>query len=171
MPASGDYTAAQVTNAADKSSATAQTFTGGISTPILTAGGSTGTITARFVGGVASGAPTSGTFSLGDYAVDQTGALWVCTTAGTPGSWAKSNNLVIDATATDIQPDGIQAAGAIGKAADAGHIHPNDAHLSMYLAPSGATSETFPRQYSTAYIIRRPHRARYIFQQLRYRKV
>jgi len=24
--------------------------------------------------------------------------------------------------------------------------------MSMYLAPTGATSETFPRQYSTAYI-------------------
>lgn len=45
------------------------------------------TAAARFVGGTASGAPAAGTFAIGDYVVDQTGALWVCITAGTPGTW------------------------------------------------------------------------------------
>jgi len=152
LPVSGDYTAAQVTNTADKSSSSTQIFTGIVATPILTAGGGTGTSTSRFVGGVNNAAPASGTFSVGDYAIDQTGALWICTTAGTPGSWTKGNNVFIDASATDIQSNGVQTAGSTGKAADAGHVHPNNAHMSMYLAPTGATSETFPRQYSTAYI-------------------
>ena len=51
------------------------------------AGATAGT---RFVGGTTSGAPTTGTFAVGDYVVDQTGAMWVCTTAGTPGTWQLS---------------------------------------------------------------------------------
>ena len=48
------------------------------------AGATAGT---RFVGGTTSGAPTTGTFAVGDYVVDQTGAMYVCTVAGTPGTW------------------------------------------------------------------------------------
>ena len=33
------------------------------------------------------GAPTSGTFDVGDFIVDQSGHIWVCTVAGTPGTW------------------------------------------------------------------------------------
>jgi len=62
LPVSGDYTAAQVTNTADKSSSSTQIFTGIVATPILTAGGGTGTSTSRFVGGVNNAAPASGTF-------------------------------------------------------------------------------------------------------------
>ena len=36
-----------------------------------------------------SGAPGSGTFAVGDFSVDQTGALWICTAAGSPGTWTK----------------------------------------------------------------------------------
>ncbi len=43
----------------------------------------------RYAGGTASGAPASGTFALGDFVVDQTGVLWICTTAGTPGTWTQ----------------------------------------------------------------------------------
>lgn len=50
--------------------------------------GLTGAVAAaRFVGGTASGAPTTGTFAVGDFVVDQVGAMWVCTVAGTPGTW------------------------------------------------------------------------------------
>lgn len=41
----------------------------------------------RFVGSTASGHPTSGTYALADYVVDQTGTFWICTAAGTPGTW------------------------------------------------------------------------------------
>ncbi len=44
----------------------------------------------RFIGAT-SGAPTTGTWALNDCAVDETNAtIWVCTTAGTPGTWAKT---------------------------------------------------------------------------------
>lgn len=85
---SGDYTAAQVTNAADKSSASTQTFTGNVSAPAIVASGLTGaTATSRYVGATISGAPTTGTFAVGDHAIDQTGYIWICTGAGTPGTW------------------------------------------------------------------------------------
>ena len=50
--------------------------------------GLTGATTAtRFVGGTVSGPPVSGTFNVSDCVIDQTGTLWICTTAGSPGTW------------------------------------------------------------------------------------
>jgi hypothetical protein len=80
------------------------------------------TAASRYVGATAAGAPGSGTFAIGDYVIDQSGAIWVCTVAGSPGTWVKLGQL--DATASDIQPVGTAlAAGSVGKAADAGHVH------------------------------------------------
>lgn len=54
----------------------------------VASGGLTGaTAATRYVGGTTSGAPASGTFAKGDFVVDQTGVMWVCTTAGSPGTW------------------------------------------------------------------------------------
>src|SRR5438876_4137211 len=46
------------------------------------------TAATRFVGGVATVAPTTGTFAVGDFVISQNGKLFVCTVAGTPGTWA-----------------------------------------------------------------------------------
>jgi len=48
------------------------------------------TAASRHAGATASGAPTTGTFAVGDYIVDQSGAMYVCTVAGTPGTWQLS---------------------------------------------------------------------------------
>lgn len=57
----------------------------------ITAGGLTGAVAAsRYVGGTASGAPASGTFLTGDFVIDQTGKVWVCTAGGTPGTWVQA---------------------------------------------------------------------------------
>jgi hypothetical protein len=45
------------------------------------------TAASRYVGGTASGAPTSGTFATGDFVIDQSGLIWICTAAGSPGTW------------------------------------------------------------------------------------
>ena len=45
------------------------------------------TAASRHAGATTSGAPTTGTFAVGDFIVDQSGAMWVCTVAGTPGTW------------------------------------------------------------------------------------
>jgi len=42
----------------------------------------------RYVGGNASGAPTTGTFAVGDFTVNADGSIYICTVAGTPGTWA-----------------------------------------------------------------------------------
>jgi hypothetical protein len=54
----------------------------------ITAGLTGATAAAAFVGGTASGAPTTGTFAVGNFIVDQSGTIWVCTVAGTPGTWS-----------------------------------------------------------------------------------
>ena len=54
----------------------------------VTASGLTGaTAASRYVGATASGAPASGTFVTGDWTIDQTGTIWICTAGGTPGTW------------------------------------------------------------------------------------
>lgn len=47
------------------------------------------TAATRYVGATTSGAPISGTFAVGDYIIDQSGKVWICTTAGTPGTWTQ----------------------------------------------------------------------------------
>lgn len=54
----------------------------------LTSSGLTGATSAsRYVGATAAGAPASGTFAVGDFIIDRSGGIWVCTTAGSPGTW------------------------------------------------------------------------------------
>jgi hypothetical protein len=48
------------------------------------------TAASRHAGATTSGAPTSGTFAVGDFIVDQSGAMYVCTASGTPGTWQLS---------------------------------------------------------------------------------
>ena len=56
---------------------------------VFTATGLTGAVAAtRYAGGTAAGAPSSGTFATGDFVIDQKGAVWICTSGGSPGTWA-----------------------------------------------------------------------------------
>lgn len=53
----------------------------------------------RYVGGMNGGPPTSGTYLAGDTVTDlKYGVVWVCTTAGTPGSWANVGGGLVKAT-------------------------------------------------------------------------
>lgn len=104
----------------------------------LKATGSQGLAAGRFVGYTSgTGAPASGTWLTGDWTIDSTGTVYVCTTGGTPGTWA--HGVTLDTTATDIQPLGTQAAGATGKAADAGHVHAMP-RLDQVAAPTAAVA-------------------------------
>lgn len=47
------------------------------------------TQSSRYVGATLTGAPTSGTFATGDYVVALNGAIWVCTSGGSPGTWVQ----------------------------------------------------------------------------------
>lgn len=65
------------------------TMTGQLTTPDVAVSGLTGaTAASRYAGATASGAPASGTFMAGDFVIDQTGKVWICTAGGTPGTWA-----------------------------------------------------------------------------------
>ena len=47
----------------------------------------------RMAGATNGGAPTTGTFAIGDMVVDRTkGRLWMCSAAGTPGTWLLMGN-------------------------------------------------------------------------------
>lgn len=50
------------------------------------------TAATRYVGATTSGAPASGTFALGDFVIDQTGVVWICTGAGSPGTWSAAQS-------------------------------------------------------------------------------
>lgn len=45
------------------------------------------TAASRWVGATTGGPPASGTFSTGDFVIDQTGFAWICTAGGSPGTW------------------------------------------------------------------------------------
>ncbi len=55
-------------------------------------GGSGSLLDGRYMGTTSLGAPTGGavTFTVGDFVIDQTGAVWTCTIAGAPGTWIES---------------------------------------------------------------------------------
>lgn len=65
---------------------------------VLSVAGLTGAVSAsRYVGATASVAPSTGTFAAGDFVIALTGTIWVCTVAGSPGTWiavGARNNLV-----------------------------------------------------------------------------
>lgn len=55
------------------------------------------TAASRYAGATSSGAPVTGTFAIGDAVFDQTGKLWICTVAGSPGTFIQSNNVFLSA--------------------------------------------------------------------------
>jgi len=101
------------------------TFTGSVSAPAYTATGLTGaTAASRYVGATASGAPVTGTFAIGDFIVDQTAKIWVCTAAGSPGTWATVGTTVTYASAIPAALGIPGAAGVSTNVAREDHVHP-----------------------------------------------
>ena len=54
------------------------------------------TAASRYAGATASGHPVTGTFATGDFVIDQAGAVWVCTSAGSPGTWVSTAALTAE---------------------------------------------------------------------------
>jgi hypothetical protein len=118
------------------------------------ASGLTGaTAASRYVGATASGAPTSGTFAVGDYAVAQNGHIWVCTAGGTPGTWVdagSAGSLALGSTVTSETAYGQASnAGTGTTASKVDHTHGTPTHvgtdhatisLSSLSAPTGDLS-------------------------------
>lgn len=100
-------------------------LSGLLSAPMMQSTGLTGaTAVARWVGATSSGAPVSGTFSKGDFITTLDGKIFICTAAGSPGTWVQPAPALTFGSASDIQSLASAAvAGSTGKVADAGHQH------------------------------------------------
>ena len=114
----------------------------GVTSPSLSASGlGNATAGARLVGGTASGAPTSGTFTVGDVNVDQTGVLWVCTIAGAPGTWTQVGAGSGYASANDPLKLGLTQTFLPGIASAAYSVGPNVGYFMKLLSGGYAISK------------------------------
>jgi hypothetical protein len=73
----------------DSSTATGLAWKTPLALPVALTGA---TAAGRFVGYTTSGAPTSGTFLAGDYVQARDGHVWICTAAGSPGTWTSKSS-------------------------------------------------------------------------------
>ena len=82
------------------------TFTGTATSPMFAASGNTGaTQASRYAGATAGGAPASGTYAVGDFIIDRANArIYICTAAGTPGTWALAGASVLTQTYATALP-------------------------------------------------------------------
>ncbi len=106
----------------------------------------------RYVGATASGAPASGTFVKGDWVVAQDGAIFVCTTGGTPGTW-----LQVGAAPSFATPSVVFGSSAAGGAAST--VIRSDSTIAAFDATTPA-AETFGASGavgSAAFAARRDH--------------
>ncbi len=87
----------------------------------------------RYAGATTSGAPVSGTFAVGDFVIDRTGSAWVCTAAGTPGTWTQVSGSTSFATPAIL----LAAAAAAGAASTAIR---SDATIAAFDATAPTTS-------------------------------
>ena len=72
-------------------------------TSTLTATGLSGSKElSRYVGATVSGAPTTGTFFVGDFVIDRSGVLHICIVGGTPGTWKKPVTSVAAGTGISV---------------------------------------------------------------------
>jgi hypothetical protein len=117
----------------NNSSTTALAASGTLTGTALIASGLTGAVAAsRYVGATATGAPVSGTFAIGDYIVAQNGKFWVCTVAGSPGTFVEVGSAPAYATPAFV----LGTAYAAGAAAT---VVRSDATLAVFDATSPST--------------------------------
>lgn len=82
--------------------------TGVINGTAFNATGLTGaTAGTRYVGATTTGAPTTGAFLIGDFVIARDGTIWICTAAGSPGTWTQVSGAGSGnggGTGSDIEP-------------------------------------------------------------------
>lgn len=99
----------------------------------------------RYVGATASGAPSTGTFAVGDFVISQVGSVWVCITAGSPGTWTKyvSSGDQGYSTGFYVPPQGINQAAATPLTA-------SRAYIARFVAPKTMTITKIAFQLTNA---------------------
>jgi hypothetical protein len=103
----------------------------------------------RYVGGTTSGAPTTGSFVVGDFLIDRTGKVWVCTVAGSPGTWVQAGGGAGGVTSVNGATGAVDLSGvyAQGLAATAVKTAPYTAAPKDYVlvdASGGSVAVTLP---------------------------
>ena len=129
----------------------------------LSSAGLTGAVAAsRYAGATAAGAPGSGTFAAGDFVVDQSGAEWVCTAGGTPGTWvplqsgtwlpSDNNLLAASADVNGLGGTGLMVAGTLYLVAVRIRYAITASKIWFIESPagSGASTGSFAGLYSSA---------------------
>lgn len=108
----------------------------------------------RFCGRrTSAGAPTSGTWSTGDTVQDSAGALWLCTTGGTPGTWVgggAADPWVFDVTASaygaagdgQVVADGAMTSGSATLTSATAGFQPGDVGKAISVKGAAATGVT-----------------------------
>jgi hypothetical protein len=125
------------------------TFTGTTTAPEFSISGLTGAVTpSRLVGANASGAPTTGTFAVNDVATDSTGKVWICTIAGTPGTWATA--AAVPAATTVTGPDLFGAVAVVGTGTSYAR---NDHDHGLPAATAPATTVTGPDLFGAVAVV------------------
>lgn len=121
----------------------------------LAVSGLTGaTAATRYVGGTASGAPASGTFAVGDYIITQDGHVFVCTTAGTPGTWTDAGSVgnlvtsVFSRTGAVVATTGDYTAAQVTSAADKSSASNQTFSAIIYAPGLRNNSPSFPTGYA-----------------------
>lgn len=89
-PATGSATAPTFRAMVNADLPSSPTVTGEVTAKDIKITGLTGAASGmRIVGATASGSPSTGTFGVGDVVIDLSGKWWLCTGAGSPGTWSQ----------------------------------------------------------------------------------
>lgn len=113
----------------------------------------TGATTASgYVGGTASGAPSSGTFAVGDMVITQNGPIYVCTTAGTPGTWQATPSQISTTTTGSVASLTLSSIPAFANLRLTWHTRSDTAATTttVLMRVNGDTGNNYERQYIEA---------------------
>lgn len=104
--------------------------------------GLTGAVAAsRWAGATTGGAPVTGTFLTGDFVIDQTGSVWICTAGGSPGTWVNATSGRLLAVPSVYAPAGQTIKGV--SAATMAAVFSTSINTGSFVAPaSGAVLVT-----------------------------
>jgi hypothetical protein len=115
-------------------------------TALIPSGLTGATSSSRYVGATTGGAPGSGTFSTGDFIIDRTGGIYICTSGGTPGTWTAVSGSLSYATTSEIAnvDHASESAGASSTVARGDHKHDVNSATAVVLSgtSAGAGSST-----------------------------
>lgn len=105
------------------------------------ASGLTGAINAsRYAGATTTGSPSTGAFLLGDFVIDQTGLIWICTVSGSPGTWVA---LVNTSATQSLTGKTLNSPVLSGTMTGSGAININAAIIGTVLSASSPGANTF----------------------------